>query len=170
MMMRVLMGTGLSLALFASGAVAGPENVKWPGDYKANFTHYFSGDRTANDKQVIRIYANPIAVKGAEADGKLPYGSVLVAELYKAKLDADGEAVESGLGRRIIDKLAAIVVMQRGEGFDKEYGEELKVGDWEFAVFKPFGERVDKDVTGCRECHHPLTDSEFVFSLEHLAR
>ncbi len=60
----------------------------------------------------------------------------MVGEIYKAKL---GEAIESGLGRRIVDKLAAIVVMQRGEEFDEEYGGDLKLGDWEFAVFKPSG-------------------------------
>ncbi len=169
-MMRALLGAGLGLGLFVSGAVAGPENVSWPADYKMAFMNVLEGDRTANDKQVIRIFANPTAVQGAQSDGKLPYGSVLVAELYSAKLDADGEPVMSGLGRRIIDKLAAIVVMERGKGFDAEYSEELKVGDWEFAVFSPSGKRLDKDVTGCRACHHPLTDSEFVFSYEHIVR
>ena len=169
-MMRALLGAGLGLGLFASGAVAGPENVNWPADYKMAFTNILEGDRTANDKQVIRIFANPAAVQGARSDGKLPYGSVLVAELYSAKLDADGEPVISGLGRRIIEKLAAIVVMERGKGFDAEYPEELKVGDWEFAVFSPAGKRLEKDVTGCRACHHPLNDSEFVFSYEHIVR
>ena len=60
--------------------------------------------------------------------------------------------------------------MERGKGFDADYPEELKVGDWEFAVFSPSGKRLEKDVTGCRACHHPLDDSEFVFSYEHIAR
>ena len=169
-MMRALLCAGLTLGLLVSGAVAGPENVNWPADYKMAFMNVLEGDRTANDKQVIRIFANPTAIQGAQSDGKLPYGSVLVAELYSAKLDADGEPVISGLGRRIIDKLAAIVVMERGKGFDAEYPEELKVGDWEFAVFSSTGKRLNKDVTGCRACHHPLNDSEFVFSYEHIVR
>lgn len=160
----------LSLGLVAAGAVAGPENVEWPGDYKSNFTNYYNGDRTANDKQVIRVFANDIAVAGAEKDGKLPFGSVLVGELYAVHVDSEDEAVESVLGRRIIDKFSAVVVMERGEGFDKEYGADLKVGDWEFAIFSPDGKRLDKSITGCRECHHPLTDSEFVWSYEHLVR
>ncbi len=170
MSVRVLLAAGLGLALFASTANAGPENVKWPADYKATFTNTFNGDRTVNEKQVIRVFANDTAVQGAAADGKLPFGSVLVAELYAAKLDADGVAIESGLGRRIIDKLSAIVVMERGKGFDDEYPDELKVGDWEFAVFSPTGKRLDKNITGCRECHHPLADSEYVFSYEHMVR
>ncbi len=53
MTIRALLGAGL--CLLASGAVAGPENVTLPGDYKGTHTHYYSGDRTANDKQIIRI-------------------------------------------------------------------------------------------------------------------
>ena len=164
------LSVSIGLSLLTTAALAGPENVEWPADYKSTFTQYFSGDRTANDKQVIRIFANQVAVQGVQSNGKLPYGSVFVGELFKVKLDADDEATESVLGRRIIDKLAAIVVMQRGKGFDAEYPDELKVGDWEFAVFSPSGERLEKDVTACRECHHPLTDKEFVWSFEHLLR
>jgi hypothetical protein len=169
-MMRALLWAGIGLGFLASSAMAGPENVGWPADYKSSFSNYFNGDRTANGHQVIRIFANDVAQNGAAADGKLPYGSVIVAELYSVKMDENEEAVESLLGRRIIDSLKAVVVMERGEGFDAEYSDELTVGDWEFAVFKPSGERVEKDVTGCRECHHELTDTEHLYSYEHLIR
>ncbi|MEM7026269.1 MAG: cytochrome P460 family protein [Pseudomonadota bacterium] len=168
--MRGSWTVGLFLGMFAAGAAAGPENVQWPAAYKDTYTYYYEGDRLTTEKQSIRIYANPVALEGAESDGKLPYGSVLVAELYSVKLDGDGNPIESALGRRVIDKLAAIAVMERGEGFDAEYGEDLKVGDWEFAVFSPAGERLDKAVTACRECHHPLTNTEFVWSYDHLTR
>ena len=169
-MIRAVLCIGFGLGLLASGAMAGPDNVAWPADYKTSFINYYNGDRTANNEQVIRVFANDIAESGAMADGKLPFGSVIVAELYSVKFDEDGEPLESMLGRRIIDKLSAVVVMQRGEGFDAEYPDELTVGEWEFAVFKPSGERVEKDVTSCRECHHELTDTEHLYSYEHLAR
>ena len=168
-MLRTTLGAAAALGLFAGAALAGPENVTLPADYKSSFTQYYEGDRLNNEKQVIRLFANEVAIKGAEKDGKLPYGSVLVGELYSVKLDGE-DPVESTLGRRIIDKLAAVVVMERGEGFDKDYGDDLKVGDWEFAVYSAAGEKLDKDVTACRECHHPLTDSEFLWSYDHLAR
>ena len=168
-MLRILMGAGLGLGLFATAAVAGPENVNLPADYKTTFTSYYEGDRVGNDKQVIRLYANETAAKGAQKDGKLPYGSVIVGEIYSVKVDGEGNTVESMLGRRIIDKLSAVVVMERGQGFDKGYSDELKVGDWEFAVYSAAGKKLDKDVTACRECHHPLQDSEFIWSYEHLA-
>ena len=63
----------------------------------------------------------------------------------------------------------AIAVMERRSGWDDQYADELKVGDWEFEVFSPSGENLNKDTTGCRACHHPLTDTEFTFSIDHLA-
>jgi len=159
---------GILFCLVAVPAHAGPENVKWPGDYKNTFTHYFSGDRTANDKQVIRIYANDIALTGLQEKGALPFGSVLVGELYAVKLDESEQPVISSLGRRIANDLSAIVVMERGKDFDAGYPDNLTTGDWEFAVFSPEGKKLDKDISGCRTCHHPLVDKEFVFSYEHI--
>ncbi|WP_164880932.1 cytochrome P460 family protein [Aestuariirhabdus litorea] len=167
-MKRLVPLVAAALSLLIGNAQAGPENVKSPGDYRANFTHYYSGDRTANNTQIIRVYANDIALEGAKKEGKLPYGSVLVGELYSAKLDASGQPLKSSLGRRIANTLEVLVVMERGAGFDADYPEALKVGDWEFAVFSPDGQRLDKDITACRACHNPLSDQEFLFSYDHL--
>ncbi|MCB1909707.1 MAG: cytochrome P460 family protein [Rhodocyclaceae bacterium] len=160
----------IAAGLVASNSHAGPDKVAAPGDYRKTFSEYYSGDRTANDKQAIRIYANATAIQGKQADGKLPYGSVIVGEIYSVKTDEGGKVMTSGLGRRINDKLAAIVVMERGEGFDEGYPDALKTGDWEFAVFSPAGQRLDKDIAPCRACHHPLADQEFVFSYAHLGQ
>ena len=93
---------------------------------------------------------------------------MLVGELYAVQLDENEQPVISSLGRRIPNNLSAIVVMQRGQDFDSGYPEHLTAGNWEFAVFNPAGQKLDKDITACRACHHPLGDKKFVFSYEHL--
>lgn len=161
-------------AVAAGGAVyaashANDVALDFPADFKTEFTEYYSGDRQ-NGKQFINLYANDVALNGAAADGKLPYGSVLVGEIIPVVMDGD-EPAESALGRLIhTGQPGAIVVMQRIEGNDARYGDDLKVGDWEFEVFSPAGENLAKDTTACRECHHPLTDTEFMWSYEHLMR
>lgn len=157
----------LSVAAFAaSDDVA----LEFPANYKAEFTNYFTGDRQ-NGKQIISLYANDIAVQGARADGKMPYGSVLLGELTPAVTDADGEPLESALGHLISSgEVKAIVLMQKIKGNDDRYAADLKVGDWEFEVFSPAGENLAKDTTACRECHHPHDDTEFLYSIEHLAQ
>ena len=167
-MKRLAILVGL-FSLLATPLIAVEDRVlKFPKDYRENFTLYFTGDRLFEDEQTIRIFANDIALKGAQSDGKLPDGSVLVAEIFAAKTDADGEVIESSMSRRIPAKFKAIAVMERRSGWDDQYSDELKVGDWEFEVFSPDGKNLGKDTTACRECHHPLVDSEFMFSVEHL--
>ncbi|MEP3347384.1 MAG: cytochrome P460 family protein [Litoreibacter sp.] len=155
-------------ALWAADDLLQDRALEYPTGYRDTFTEYFRGDRLFEHDQVIRIYANDVALDGAKLDGMLPYGSVLVAELFTTIEDEDGDVKESAIGRRISGPMKAIAVMERQSGWDEQYPEELKVGDWEFDLFSTAGENLNKDMTACRACHNPLSDSEFVFSLEHL--
>ena len=154
--------------MFLLSAVLAEENkIAFPQDYKATFTHYVSNDRVMNPDQTIRIYANNIASQGLGEDGKLPYGSVLVAEVYKAKKDENNQVIVSSLNRRISGDLALIAVMQREEGFSDNLPEGLKNEDWDFAAFKPDGSVAKKDLNECRACHAPLTETNHLFSYDH---
>ena len=169
-MKQLAITTTLVAAMAATPLIAAEDRVlDFPQGYKEDFTLYFTGDRFLEEEQTIKIYANDIALKGVQNDGKLPDGSVLVAELYAALKDSDGEVLESQIGRRVSGDFKAIAVMERRGGWDDQYPDELKVGDWEFEVFSTSGENLGKDTTACRACHHPLTDTEFMFSIEHLA-
>lgn len=169
-MKQLALTTALLAAVATAPLIAADDRaLDFPEGYKEDFTLYFTGDRVFEDEQTIKIYGNNIALEGVQKDGKLPEGSVLVAELYAALKDSDGDVIESQIGRRVSGEFKAIAVMERRAGWDDQYPEELKVGDWEFEVFSTSGENLSKDTTACRECHHPLTDTEFMFSIEHLA-
>lgn len=168
-MKRIAMAAAL-LSTLATPLFAAEDRVlDFPKDYRETFTLYFTGDRFIAEEQTIRIFANSIALEGVRKDGKLPDGSVLVAELYAAVKDGEGKVVESQIGRRVPGAFKAVALMERRAGWDDQYPDELKVGDWEFEVFSPDGKNLGKDTTACRECHHPLTDTEYLFSIEHLA-
>ena len=167
---RLLVTASISTMALAGSAFALEDRVlTLPSDFRTALDKYLIADRINNEDQAISIYANAVAREGARTDGTLPFGSIIVAELHAVKTDADGEIVESGVGRRIPTDLKAIVMMERREGWDDQYPDDLKVGDWEFEIFSPAGENLGKDTTACRECHHPLTDTEYVFTLEHIA-
>ena len=161
----------LLLLCCSVGLAAAAENrIAFPAGYTDDFSNYLSLDRTQNPDQVIRLFGNDKALEGAGADGALANGSVLVAEIYAARKDADGNVVTSDLGRRIKGPMAAIAVMEKQPGWGEGRPQGLRTGDWDFAVFSPAGERlVDKDLNACRACHAPLGDRDFVFSYEHLA-
>ena len=150
-------------------ALAQDPKIKLPTNYKSEFTNYLSLDRVQNHDQIIRLFANDIAMKGMNDGSEFPYGSVLVAEVYKAKKDANGEVVKSELGRRVRDKFALIAVMEKQPGWGDGFEAQYKNGDWDFAAFKPDGSvAASKDLNACRSCHAPLTKSDHVFSFEHI--
>ena len=107
----------LWLSLLSIAYCQEQSEILFPEDYQTAFTNYLSLDRVQNPDQVIRLFANDIAMQGPAVDGKLPYGSVLVGEVYKAKKNPDGSIATSLLQRRIRGELILIAVMQRNEKF-----------------------------------------------------
>ena len=63
-------------------------------------------------------------------------GSVLVMEVYKAKLDADRNPVVGSDGFFEQGEMAAIAVMESRAGWGEEYPEQIRNGTWEYALFE----------------------------------
>lgn len=169
-MIGKIIAAALGLSVVVTTALADEERISFPADYSTKFHNYLSLDRVQNDDQIIRLFANEIALNATKEGRELPNGSVIVGEVYKAKKDKDGNVVESSLGRRVRDKLAAIAVMEKGEGWGAAFSEDLRNGDWEFAIFAPDGKRLKKDLNACRSCHAPLKETQHLFSFEHLGK
>lgn len=143
--------------------------VDFPADYSTEFTNYLSLDRVQNPDQIMRIFANDVAMRGPGPEGRLEDGSILVAEIHAAETEADGNAVvRSKLGRRIRADMAAIAVMEKRSGWGDAFSEDLRNDDWDFAIFSPEGERIERELDSCRACHAPLDDRDHIFSFEHL--
>ena len=156
--------------VFTSTATGENQKIPLPDNYRETFTNYLSLDRLQDPDQIIRLFANDIAMQGPGEDGKLPFGSIVVGEIYKARLDSEGAVITSSIGRRIIDKLTLIAVMQREEGWGTVYPEAIRNGNWEYATYNPDGSEADKDHNACAACHAPLGKTNFLFSYEHLVR
>jgi hypothetical protein len=157
-------------AMGMSLARAEEPRVTFPRDYTETFTNYLSLDRVQNPDQIIRLFANELAIGAGSRGAELPEGSILVGEVYSARKDAEGNIAVSSLGRRIRDKLVAIAVMEKRAGWGAAFPENLRNGDWDFAIFSPDGKPLNKDLNACRACHAPLKESQHIFSLQHLVK
>ena len=166
-MRKFLTAVAVVTVLLTPAAHSSDALVKLPENYATTYTNYLSLDRVQNPDQIIRLFANDIAMQGPGENGELPYGSILVAEVFKAKKDAEGNIIESTLGRRIRDKMALIAIMQKEQGWGAEQPDGLKNGDWAFAAFKPDGSESGKVMAECRACHSPLAATDHLFSLQH---
>jgi cytochrome c553 len=142
--------------------------VKFPENYKKDFTHYTTINFPAT-KQVRKYYANSVALKAARAGKALPHGSVLFVEAYAAKLDDAKNPVTGGDGFFVPDKLLFYTAMQTEPGWGDDFPELLRNGDWNYAVFT-LDKKVRSDVNQgeCLACHKPLDKDSYVFSLKAL--
>jgi cytochrome c553 len=144
-------------------------HVTFPEGYKESFTKYYTISFPAT-KQVRYYYANKTAVAAAKAGKPLPDGSVLFAEVYAAKLDADNKPVMGGDGFFVADKLVVYTAMARDAGWGKDIPEMLRNENWNYAVFTLDKQhRPGVNQAECLACHKPLDKISYTFTLKQIA-
>lgn len=158
--------TGTKSALLPNVAKT---QVSFPEGYKESFTKYHTISFPPT-RQVRYYYANKVAVAAAKAGKPLPDGSVLFAEVYSAKLDADGKPLMGGDGFFVAEKLVAYTAMARDTGWGKDIPEMLRNENWNYAVFTTEKQhRPGVNQAECLGCHKPLDNVSYTFTLKQLA-
>jgi hypothetical protein len=165
--MNRLIAFALTVFLFtAVPATAGPDKVAFQ-QYQ-NYTHYLTVD-SPDIKEVRDIYANAEAVKLAKVGQSLPSGCVLVLVHFKARMNDRGELVKDPNGRLVKGDLDRIGVMEKRAGWGAEYPDEIRNGEWEYALFRPDGTRNEQaNIKECFECHKPNSGKDFGFTFDKL--
>jgi len=143
-------------------------SVVFPDNYKSTYTKYHTINFPAT-KQVRYYFANPAALQAARAGKDLPNGSVLFAEVYSAKLDADKKPITGPDGFFEADQLLFYTAMAREAGWGKEFPDMLRNEDWNYAVFTlAKQQRPGINQAECLACHKPLDKASFTFMLKEL--
>ena len=144
------------------------QRMAFPADFDGGFTHYHTIN-FENRRQVRKYYANATALAAARDGQPFPDGSVLLVEVFAAKLGDDGKPVVGADGFYEIDKLSAHTGMQKQAGWGDDIPELLRNGDWNYALFGANKTpRPGVNQATCLACHKPLADDDFVFTLEKL--
>jgi cytochrome c553 len=144
-------------------------SLAFPEGYASTYTKYHTINFPVT-KQVRYYFANPAAVKAAKAGKPLPDGSVLFAEVYSAKLDADKKPVMGADGFYEPDKLLFYTAMEREAGWGKDFPDMLRNEDWNYAIFTTAKQhRPGVNQAECLACHKPLDKVSYTFTLKELA-
>jgi hypothetical protein len=154
-------------AIDVTGALAGPELIVFPADYKTRFVLYNTVERPDRNPAVVRhFYANPEAVAAAKPREAAPYGTVLVMEDRKVALDAAGQPRRDAEGRFVVtDEVVAIAIQEKRAGWGASYAPEKRNGEWEYAVFGPDGAaRPTANLGPCFTCHLNRTGRDYTFT------
>jgi hypothetical protein len=147
----------------AEAANAGPKDgeLALPAGYK-EWPVFLQGVQRTDVKQIRDIYING-AAQAVAAGEPLPPGSVLVMEIYGAKVDDAGEAVLGESGEMERAGLSKVFVMGKGPGWQ---GGAPENGEWVYAAYNADGLPDDTAVYAtCRSCHVPQQGDDFVFRL-----
>lgn len=144
----------------AATAQTGPDGtLPYPSDYKS-WPKFLVDIPKGEAKQVRDIYINPAGAR-TSAGQNFPNGTVMVMEIYKAKMD--GEKLATGMdGKPVKGDLAKVFLMGKNQGWGDKLPENLKNGDWIYAAYDPASKPLMEDFTKCRACHMPLAQKDFV--------
>ena len=144
-------------------------NMSFPEGYKDSFVKYHTINFPAT-RQVRYYFANKAAANAAKEGKPLPDGSYLLAEVYAAKLDAEGKPVTGADGFFVAEKPLFYTAMATGPGWGKDFPEALRNGNWNYAIFTLDKQhRPGVNQAECLGCHKPLDKVSYTFTLKQLA-
>ena len=155
------------LVILPASAFAGPERVDLPLNYRELLFLYNAIERPDRKPPIVRfMYVNREAAKAAKAGEPAPYGTLLVMEDRKVKLDEQGRPVRGADGRFMAtDEVLNVFVQQKGKGWGEAYPADKRNGDWEYAWFNPDGtRRANAKFDACFACHMPRAGRDFNFT------
>ena len=143
-------------------------SVAFPEGYQNTFKKYHTINFPAT-RQVRYYFANNAALAAAKDGKTLPNGSVLFAEVYSAKLGADGKPLPGADGYYVPDQLLFYTAMARDAGWGKDIPEMLRNEEWNYAVFTTAKQqRPGVNQAECLACHKPLDKVSYTFTLDQL--
>jgi plastocyanin len=157
---------GMSVAMHA---YAGPEKIKFPGDYLKG-VRYQTLDRP-DSKQYRELYTQAEVVEAVRKGQPIPHGAVITLVQWSVHQDDRGVPLKDASGRFIKKDVIAHTVMEKRAGWGAEYPPEMRNGEWEYAAFTADGRpnaKANANVKACFTCHLPHARQDFVISLAKL--
>jgi cytochrome c553 len=147
-------------------ALAIRSRMTFPAGFPTGFTLY---ETVADDGQVVKRYANDVALRAARAGTVLPAGAAIVVANHEAQLDAAQKPVLDGEGRPVAGKLLSYAGMESRAGWGESLPALLRNGDWDYALFSATGGRRDNvNQAPCLACHKPIAADSYVFTMKAL--
>jgi len=141
--------------------------VSFPEGYQASFVRYHTINFPAT-RQVRYYFANPAAATAAKEGRDLPNGSVLFAEVWSAKLDADKKPMTGSDGFFMPDQLLFYTAMARDAGWGQDIPDMLRNEEWNYAAFTTAKQQRPVNQAECLACHKPLDKVSYTFTLKEL--
>ncbi|MCY7314707.1 MAG: cytochrome P460 family protein [Rubrivivax sp.] len=139
----------------------------FPKGYRSSYLLHHTINFPAT-RRVRYYYANPAAAQAAKEGRAMPNGTVLMAEVHSAKLDADKKPVVGADGYFVREQLPFYTGMARDAGWGKDAPEMLRNEEWNYAAFTSAKQLRPANQAECLACHKPLDKTSYMFTLDRL--
>lgn len=128
------------------------DRVGFPENYATEFKLLLIYDRP--DNRWVRIICGNEIAAAHQPGEPYAYGSVLLMITYAARIGEDRQPVLDENGHYIRERLVAMHVQRKEEGFGEAYGED-RAGEWEFVAYNGDGSYLARPETtnNCAACH-----------------
>jgi hypothetical protein len=112
-----------------------------------------------------QVYIDRASAFTARVTGKLPYGSKLVMRDYVGMPDGKG-GWQMEKDKLVAGKPTVVLVQQKERGWGTSHPEEVRIGEWEFALYTPDGKPIQADFEkACMPCHKQVQASDYNFAV-----
>lgn len=142
--------------------------VAFPSNFDNRLVKYHTID-FPDRNQVRHYWVLPSAAEAAKAGRPLPSGTVILAEVYNARLGPDGKPMTGTDGHFEAGDLALFTAMQKIAGAGAQVPEIYGNENWRYAVFEANRTREEINEAKCLACHKPESENDYVFTLEQIA-
>ena len=156
-----LAGVCMSANVFAADATSQPVNPV--GDW-SEYEMILQTDQPLRGT-LRQVYVDKTSWQTARLTRQLPYGTKLVARDFEAVPDGKGGwKLENG--HFVPGKPTTVLIQQKEKGWGATHPEDIRTGEWEFAIFTAAGAQIpvnpEKD---CMPCHKEVAATDYNFQV-----
>ena len=112
-----------------------------------------------------QVYVDKTSWQRARLTNQLPYGSKLVARDFEAVPDGKGGwKLEND--HLVPGKPTTVLIQQKEKGWGATHAEDIRTGEWEFAIFTAAGAQIPVDPEkDCMPCHKEVAATDYNFQV-----
>jgi hypothetical protein len=157
---------GLAAASIGVPALA-TDNVPQPVNPAGQWSEY---EMILQTDQPLRgtlrqVYVDKASWQTARQTKQLPYGTKIVARDFEAVPDDKG-GWKLADNRLVPGKPTTVLIQQKEKGWGITHPENIRTGEWEFAIFTAAGAQIpvnpEKD---CMPCHKEVAATDYNFQV-----
>jgi len=157
---------GLAAACAAAGALAA-DTAPQPGNPSDHWSDY---ELIIQSDQPLRgtlrqVYVDKVSWRAAQQTKKLPYGTKIALRDFEAVRDDKGgwKLVDN---RLVPGEPTTVLIQQKEKGWGTTHPEDIRTGEWEFAIFTAAGKQIPVDTeTACMPCHKQVSATDYNFQV-----